>query len=574
MAAAADYGSFLAGWNVTLAQNGKSICSVTTNAQGFYQFDNLACATYQQTGLPTGSGFSISFSKKGGSNLILMPNSGGNAGTSVVGAITNLTLGSKDEISQQDLPLDPSGVIYDSVSRQPLAGAAVSISGPAGFDPARHLIGGAAVQAQTTGVDGLYQYLLTSNYPSGVYTLKVTQAPSGYVSQNSTVLPPCISNLTVGAQPNPALIQASNTAPAKAIGKHDPKACTGLVDGGATTTQYYLNLDISNGVSAPILNNHIPLDAIVAATASLQKTGDKASAELGDSVRYTLVFTQRSGTPAAQVSIRDMLPPGFRYIPGTATLNGVSMADPVGGMGPVLGFNLGAATVGQQMTLSYRVRVGVGSMQGDGVNRAVAYTCFQSSCLDKTSLVPLAGASASNLASFKVKVGAGVFTTDACVAGKVFVDLNRNSTQEKAEPGIAGVRLYFENGINITTDTDGKFSYCGLSARTHVIKLDATTMPEGSVMGITSNRNLGDPDSLLLDVKNGELIRADFAEISGSAQVLEQVRQRSQSGPERPKDKRASPGIRFSSQQKKMSSTAMPANVPANVQVKGEQHAQ
>ncbi|UUZ47817.1 hypothetical protein LP420_32670 [Massilia sp. B-10] len=31
------------------------------------------------------------------------------------------------------------------------------------------------------------------------------------------------------------------------------------------------------------------------------------------------------------------------------------------------------------------------------------------------------------------------------------------------------------------------------------------------MLGETSNRNLGDAASLLLDVRNGELIRADFA---------------------------------------------------------------
>ncbi|UUZ53439.1 hypothetical protein LP419_32230 [Massilia sp. H-1] len=46
------------------------------------------------------------------------------------------------------------------------------------------------------------------------------------------------------------------------------------------------------------------------------------------------------------------------------------------------------------------------------------------------------------------------------------------------------------------------------------------------MLGETSNRNLGDAASLLLDVRNGELIRADFAETSCAAPVLERVRQR------------------------------------------------
>ncbi|UUZ47819.1 hypothetical protein LP420_32680 [Massilia sp. B-10] len=89
-----------------------------------------------------------------------------------------------------------------------------------------------------------------------------------------------------------------------------------------------------------------------------------------------------------QTSVRDVLPPGFRHVPGTVTVNGVRAADPAMAPGSVLGFNLGPASAGQQLVLSYRVRVGVGSMQGDGVNRARAYSCnTQAGCLDPLTLV-------------------------------------------------------------------------------------------------------------------------------------------------------------------------------------------
>ncbi|UUZ53442.1 prealbumin-like fold domain-containing protein [Massilia sp. H-1] len=84
-------------------------------------------------------------------------------------------------------------------------------SGPARLDPATHLVGGATVQTQVTGSDGAYQYLLQNGYPSGTYTLAVTAAPSGY-STLSAQLPPCSATLVVGAAPDPAFIQASDTA--------------------------------------------------------------------------------------------------------------------------------------------------------------------------------------------------------------------------------------------------------------------------------------------------------------------------------------------------------------------------
>jgi hypothetical protein len=51
-------------------------------------------------------------------------------------------------------------------------------------------------------------------------------------------------------------------------------------------------------------------------------------------------------------------------------------------------------------------------------------------------------------------------------------------------------------------------------------------MPAGSVMGITSNRNLGDGVSLMMNIKAGELYRADFNESSCTPAIMQEVEQR------------------------------------------------
>jgi uncharacterized repeat protein (TIGR01451 family) len=529
--ASAATNSVVQDWTVELLQNGSLVCSVASGADGKYQFDNLVCPGHQN-GLPTGSGFAIRFTKAG-SNLLAMPVSSGGAGSAAAGMIGNITLAATDEITGQDLPLDPEGIVYDSVTRQPVQGAVIGIAGPPGFDPARHLVGGASRQVQTTDGDGIYQYLLQGDFPSGVYTLGLRQAPPAYLQGASVTLPPCAATLSVGAAPDPAFIQAGDTAPSAAIASHNPASCIGLVDGGAASTQYYFAFALANGVSAAVLNNHIPLDPLSSASMSLTKSGDRSSAELGDTVRYTLVLSQRTGGAMTQVTLRDALPAGFRFIPGTVTVNGKAAADPSkaaargGTDGSLLGFNLGPTAPGQQIQLTYRARVGVGSMQGDGINRARAYGCTDTSgCLDTVTLAPRGITTASNEARFRIAVGGGVFTNDACIAGKVFGDCNHNGIQDGGEAGIGTVRLYLEDGTHFTTDRDGKYSFCGLSPRTHVLKVDTLTLPPGSVLEETSNRNLGDPGSLLLDVKNGELIRGDFAEASCSAPVLEEARRR------------------------------------------------
>jgi hypothetical protein len=185
-----------------------------------------------------------------------------------------------------------------------------------------------------------------------------------------------------------------------------------------------------------------------------------------------------------------------------------------------LTFNVGSVANKEIVEIRYRVRLGIGSDLGDGINRAQAKAPFATSSL---------------VASAKVLVTRGVFTREACVAGKVFVDCNqnggadkgeRNGVQDKGELGIPGVRLYMEDGTNITTDENGQYSICGVRAITHVMQVDTTTMPTGSVMGITSNRNLGDGVSLMVNIKAGELYRADFSEASCTPAIMKEVEQR------------------------------------------------
>jgi hypothetical protein len=161
--------------------------------------------------------------------------------------------------------------------------------------------------------------------------------------------------------------------------------------------------------------------------------------------------------------------------------------------------------------VTYRARVGVGAQEGDGTNRARARS--------------FAGQE-SNEARYRVRVDGGVFTTEACVLGKVFVDCDGDQVQDREELGIPGVRLYFSNGTYLVSDVEGKYSYCGLTPRTHTLKVDGTTLPSGARLVTSSNRNALDPNSLFLDLKSGELHRADFIEGSCSNDVLGQVKAR------------------------------------------------
>lgn len=290
-------------------------------------------------------------------------------------------------------------------------------------------------------------------------------------------------------------------------------------------------------------------EAIEDARLVISKRGDRSMAEIGDMVLYTIEVRHVSGTAPRMVNLVDVLPRGFTYIDGTARVGGRALAEPLGRPGPRLGFELGGIDVGGQLVLTYRVRVGVGAQQGDGVNRAQAHGCsIAGGCIDPVGLTPVPGSIPSNRAEYRVRVTGGVFTGEACVLGKVFVDCNNNHVQDSEELGIPGVRLYFSNGTWMVSDSEGKYSYCGLPPQSHTLKVDPSTLPVGARLTTSSNRNLGDADSLFLDLKNGELHRADFVEGSCSNPLLEQVKARRTQGEVRaPETEAGQSPLRFDS---------------------------
>jgi uncharacterized repeat protein (TIGR01451 family)/fimbrial isopeptide formation D2 family protein len=466
-----------AGWTVVLT-NPTTLpalsCTTTTDANGFYQFDNLHCPGYEATGLPISAGYKITFSKDGGS-LTATPTSGGLRGQIPSGGsvIDNITLAAADQVVEQNLPLDPSGVIYDSSSRTPVAGAVIHITGPGGItiNPA-NLVGGH--DTQTVGSDGFYQFLLQDDivagaFPNGTYTLTVT-APGGYQPAPSAVLPVCIGTLPIGAVPNPALIQSSNLAPGQSVPQPaSVAACPGLVGGGSNTTQYYFSFVIDH-TSANILNNHIPLDPMSASQILVSKTTPLVNVSRGDLVPYTITATNTLASPLANVAVRDQIPPGFKYRVGSASLNGVGSEPTVSGR--ILTWP--AQTFAAKEKKTYRLILQVGSGVGDGkyVNQGFA--------MDFAT-----GFMLSNLATATVNVVPDPTFDCPDVIGKVFDDQNANGYQDEGEPGIPAVRLATARGLLVMTDSEGRFHVpCPEipnpdRGSNFVMKLDTRTLPSG-----------------------------------------------------------------------------------------------
>ena len=386
------------------------------------------------------------------------------------------------------LYIDPMGVLFDSHSNELIAGAQVTLidvtgtgNGGSPGAPAKVLaLDGvtAAPATVTTGTDGAFQFPLVQ--PS-TYQLKIVP-PNGYKF--------------------PSVVPQAQLPP-KPVRTIDPLGSYGGI----------FNVSSATG---PVRFD-VPLDPGQLGGLFIEKAASVAIAEIGDFVDYTVQVKNGTGKSLANVTLTDRLPAGFSYLPGTARLGGKHLSDPAGGHGPLLVFTLGPLDADKTatLTLTYRLKIGPGTFEGISINRAQAAG---------------SNGSVSNVAKALVKVVGGVFSDKGFIIGKVFLDCNRNRIQDPEELGIPGVRLFMEDGTFVTTDSEGKFSLYNISPRTHVLKIDATTLPPGSELISLSNRNAGDAGSLFIDMKNGEMQKANFAEGSCNAEVMKDVKLRRAKG--------------------------------------------
>jgi uncharacterized repeat protein (TIGR01451 family) len=171
------------GWRVELWSAGSLVAATMSAADGTYGFTGLAAGSYRvRFSSPNPAAGPMPVNGEGG-----IPVVGG--GTPARCELDNIVLaasgGGVASVAEQSLPIDPSGVVYDSVTRQPIPGATVTLLlGGSPVDPA-FVAGGSATVITTPS--GGYAFFLLPAAPAGTYSLRVDAA--GY-RFTSAIIPP------------------------------------------------------------------------------------------------------------------------------------------------------------------------------------------------------------------------------------------------------------------------------------------------------------------------------------------------------------------------------------------------
>ncbi len=354
---------------------------------------------------------------------------------------------------------DRSGTVFDAATGRPVKGVRVTVMD--GTRIAAHPVSGAPLVYVT---DGAGRYALP-RLPAGEYTLAVEPSDEW---RFPSVLP-------AGDFPERAVVDASYAA--------------------AT----FVTVD---GDPAPVID--VPLDPLGARPSLLvlDKRVDATHVEIGDPVRYRLSVENRSEEALEGVTVIDSPPAGFRYVPGSARIDGLPMSDPVpSGTGTGMRFVVGALAPGAHAEIAYRLQAGAGAARGDGLNLAIA-----------GAVGPNGEALASDVSRARVALDPrGRFSERGLLFGKVWIDATCDGLQNDAEWPLPGVRLYLEDGRFVVTDEHGQYSLENVESGLHTLKLDSTTLPAGLDLVPLDTRHAADPGSRFARVSRGELHRADFA---------------------------------------------------------------
>ncbi|WP_196765319.1 SdrD B-like domain-containing protein, partial [Pseudoalteromonas luteoviolacea] len=444
------------------------LAAVQSDENGEYIFQGLPVGTYE-----------IRFRHPKGGVIYGLPVSDDPDASTEKGTILNLRVSAGENVQNQSLPVDPSGVIYDSKLRLPIIGAKIKITGPQGFEPEFHLVGGEANVEQTTSDDGYYQFLLFAQAPAGVYELHVT-APNGYKPQGSELLPVCNNTLRVGARDLPITIYAEETVPTLDAPIHDADQCAEHSDQALQdmhTTQYYQRFYIEPKLpSGNVVNNHIPLDAFGDDLVSVSKQALKQDVVVGELVPYRIKLTNQSEQSLAPLAFVDQLPAGLKYVAGSAKVDGLPQEPVLNGR--QLSWRGKSLHPQQVVSIELLAVVGSGVSEGKYINQA--WVEFVGGLYQSGS-----GNRISNIGTAAVQVVPDPIFDCSDLTGQVFDDSNRNGIQDSDEQGLPAVRLATAQGLWITTDQYGRYHLAcadiphSVRGSNFIVKLDERSLPSG-----------------------------------------------------------------------------------------------
>lgn len=222
----------------------------------------------------------------------------------------------------------------------------------------------------------------------------------------------------------------------------------------------------------------------------MEKKVNKSESTVGELLKYTLIVHNDEENAITDFLVTDALPLGVKYEAGTAIYDGQSVDDLVLEDGRKIEFRIPKVESNSQIEMTFIASVTAGVHDAKVVNQAwvTKSTVFKSNVAEATTLIR-----------------EELMRSKGIIMGQIYEENNDSK-------GIAGVRLYLENGMYVVTDRNGKYHFSGVDAGRHIVQVDKGLLPEGYEMGTCqeSSRMAGKNFSQFVNVGRGALKRLNF----------------------------------------------------------------
>jgi uncharacterized repeat protein (TIGR01451 family)/fimbrial isopeptide formation D2 family protein len=465
----------LAGWTVELLRDGQPIRVMQTDVDGYYIFSNV------MPNYAMAFEYSLRFSAPGAGIRTAMLGETDSDFTDGLQRIDAIEVQEGSNLLDLNMPVDPNGVVYNSISRTPVSGATLTLVDVRnGLAVPNSCFDDPNQQGQVTVANGYYKFDINfsnASCPSGLgYAIEVSAPDSTFIPGVSLFIPPA-SDLGTLPFDVPACSGSGTDAVlatlnhCEAAGSEFAPATSVPARSAGTAYHLFLTLDDS-GIpgTSQLFNNHIPLDPRLDGAIAVTKTTPVVNASRGQMIPYIITVTNSYGADLTEVSIVDRFPAGFRYVEGSARFDSVPTEPVIAGR--ELSWSSQTLAMDGRHEIKLLLAVGAGVSEGEFVNRAQAMSS-------------LTGIAMSPEAEATVRLVPDPTFDCTDVTGKVFDDANRNGYQDGDEAGLPGVRLVTARGLAAKTDNHGRYHItCAITPHESrgsdfVLKLDDRTLPSG-----------------------------------------------------------------------------------------------
>nr|WP_313372702.1 choice-of-anchor D domain-containing protein [Brucella intermedia] len=291
-----------------------------------------------------------------------------------------------------------------------------------------------------------------------------------------------------------------------ALTQEDIDNAAGVTDGMVNSATVEGTVEGGGSVPSTTSTSNITIPPAKPADITIIKQAGLRQIKRGEKAPFTIRVTNHSTGNAGFVSVTDVMPSGFRYVDGSATVDGVAATPVINGQR----VRFDNVALGPNAEVVIRLQMLALSSAGPGKHTNKATVTGP----DGNRLAPEARAD--------IEIAIEPVFDCGDIVGKVFDDLNRNGYQDEGEPGLPGVRIATVRGSLVTTDKHGRFHVACADlpdnriGSNFIMKLDTRTLPAGYRLTTENPRVIrltaGKMSKLNFGASIGRVVRLDLTD--------------------------------------------------------------